>query len=201
MKTFGVKTVLGFGHRGNKTDHDDGLALDFMTYADRAKGNKIAAWFRANRAIHGVTYIIFNGRIASARNGWAWRPYRHPAGRSDATAMHRDHVHVSFGAQARPGGTVPRAAAGSWQSTLSPAERWILTKESSLRPTADNPTSTAFGLGQLLYANRVYYGRKLGISPNTRDPFQQLRMFRAYVRDRYGTAEKALAFWQRNGWY
>jgi len=25
--------------------------------------------------------------------------------------------------------------------------------------------------------------------------------FRAYVRDRYGTAENAQAFWQANGWY
>ena len=25
--------------------------------------------------------------------------------------------------------------------------------------------------------------------------------FRAYVRDRYGTATRAKAFWQANGWY
>jgi hypothetical protein len=25
--------------------------------------------------------------------------------------------------------------------------------------------------------------------------------FRAYVPDRYGTAERAKAFWQANGWY
>jgi len=84
---------------------------------------------------------------------------------------------------------------------LSAAEAWIIARESGGSVFADNPTSTAFGLGQLLLANRQYYGRLLGFSPSTTSYSEQLAMFRAYVRDRYGTAENAKAFWQAHGWY
>jgi septal ring factor EnvC (AmiA/AmiB activator) len=83
-------------------------------------------------------------------------------------------------------------------SGTSAAERWIIMRESSGDPTADNPTSTAFGLGQLLLGNRILY---LGRNYVTTDCGRQLWAFRAYVRDRYGTAERAQAFWQANGWY
>jgi septal ring factor EnvC (AmiA/AmiB activator) len=83
-------------------------------------------------------------------------------------------------------------------SGTSAAERWIILRESSGDPTADNPTSTAFGLGQLLLGNRILY---LGKDYATTDCGRQLWAFRAYVRDRYGTAERAKAFWQANGWY
>jgi septal ring factor EnvC (AmiA/AmiB activator) len=94
------------------------------------------------------------------------------------------------------------AAAGSGRrcdlSGTSAAERWIILRESGGDPTADNPTSTAFGLGQLLLGNRILY---LGRDYATTDCGRQLAAFRAYVRDRYGTAERAKAFWQANGWY
>jgi septal ring factor EnvC (AmiA/AmiB activator) len=83
-------------------------------------------------------------------------------------------------------------------SGTSAAERWIILRESSGDPTADNPASTAFGLGQLLLGNRILY---LGEAYATTDCGRQLWAFRAYVRDRYGTAERAKAFWQTNGWY
>ena len=83
-------------------------------------------------------------------------------------------------------------------SGTSPAEYWIIMRESSGYPTADNPTSTAFGLGQLLLGNRILY---LGNQYATTDCGRQLWAFRAYVRDRYGTAARAKAFWQANGWY
>jgi septal ring factor EnvC (AmiA/AmiB activator) len=83
-------------------------------------------------------------------------------------------------------------------SGTSPSERWIIMKESSGYPTADNPTSTAFGLGQLLLGNRILY---LGQDYATTDCGRQLWAFRTYVRDRYGTAGRAKAFWLANGWY
>jgi septal ring factor EnvC (AmiA/AmiB activator) len=83
-------------------------------------------------------------------------------------------------------------------SGTSAAERWIILRESSGYPTADNPVSTAFGLGQLLLGNRILY---LGQDYATVDCGRQLWAFRAYVRDRYGTAARAKAFWQANGWY
>ena len=95
-----------------------------------------------------------------------------------------------------------RTAGGSGRrcdlSGTSAAEHWIIMRESSGDPTADNPTSTAFGLGQLLLGNRILY---LGQQYTTSDCGRQLWAFRAYVRDRYGSAATAKAFWQANGWY
>jgi hypothetical protein len=104
-------------------------------------------------------------------------------------------------ARAGAGGGGPPAGGSGGRCDLSgtsAAERWILLRESSGSPTADNPTSTAFGLGQLLLGNRILY---LGQDYATTDCGRQLWAFRAYVRDRYGTAERAKAFWQANGWY
>ena len=36
-----------------------------------------------------ISYIIFNGRIASSKKAWAWRPY-------DGINKHNHHCHVSF---------------------------------------------------------------------------------------------------------
>ena len=36
-----------------------------------------------------IAYVIFDGRIASAKKGWRWRPY-------DGANKHNHHCHVSF---------------------------------------------------------------------------------------------------------
>ena len=113
----------------------------------------------------------------------------------------RQRAAAAARAAARAGGG-GRPAGGSGRrcdlSGTSAAERWIIMRESSGDPTADNPTSTAFGLGQLLLGNRILY---LGRHYATTDCGRQLWAFRAYVSDRYGTAARAKAFWQANGWY
>ncbi len=81
---------------------------------------------------------------------------------------------------------------------LSPSERYIIQHESGGSTTAKNPHSTAFGLGQLLIANRRHY---LGANAGTTDPGLQLRAFRSYVHDRYGNADRAAAFWRSHHWY
>jgi septal ring factor EnvC (AmiA/AmiB activator) len=104
-------------------------------------------------------------------------------------------------AAAARGGGGPTAGGSGRRCDLSgtsAAERWIIMHESGGDPTADNPTSTAFGLGQLLLGNRILY---LGRDYATTDCGRQLWAFRAYVHDRYGTAARAKAFWQANGWY
>jgi hypothetical protein len=83
-------------------------------------------------------------------------------------------------------------------SGTSDAEYFIIMKESRGDPTADNPSSTAFGLGQLLLDLRR---RILGANYDTIDCGLQLMAFRTYVRERYGTAENAQAFWLSHGWY
>lgn len=84
---------------------------------------------------------------------------------------------------------------------LTAAESYIIQHESGGRTTAQNPTSTAFGLGQLIYANRKRYGEMIGVSPDTTNYAAQLQMFRLYVRERYGNAENAASFWKAHHWY
>jgi hypothetical protein len=79
--------------------------------------------------------------------------------------------------------------------SLTPAEKAIIQKESSFNPSAKSTTSTAFGLCQLIKANRLKYAQLVGVKdPNTIIPHQQISMCRKYISNRYGTAEKALSF-------
>lgn len=93
---------------------------------------------------------------------------------------------------------------------LSDAEKWIIRHEGgSLRAVrADNPFSTAWGVGQLTEENRVKYARQLGYpvgiergDEGTTNRDHQIAMMRSYIRDRYGTAERAKAFHQSAGYY
>lgn len=43
----------------------------------------------AKRGEKRISYLIFDGRIASAKKGWRWRPY-------DGANKHRHHIHISF---------------------------------------------------------------------------------------------------------
>lgn len=88
-------SIGGVGSRPNASDHPSGHAVDLMTGDDVAVGWQMANYMHANRDALGVKYLIFNGRIASPRDNWAWRPYRHPSGGSSPTLDHDDHVHVS----------------------------------------------------------------------------------------------------------
>ena len=94
VQAFGPMTVLGWGTRGNATEHDDGRALDFMTYADQAKGQAIANYLQANAAELDVLYLVWRQQIWSvARADEGWRAMED---RGSPTANHMDHVHVSL---------------------------------------------------------------------------------------------------------
>lgn len=86
-------------------------------------------------------------------------------------------------------------------ASLNEYERAIIEKESSFRTTAKNPKSTAFGLWQGLQSTREKYANKYGYHPNTVSAHEQIKMFRGYVSDRYGTPQRALSFHEQMGWY
>lgn len=114
-----------------------------------------------------------------------------------AAGVALDAVPVAVGASA----ATPVPASGDWKATLTPAEAWIIQHESNFDPHAVNPTSGAFGIWQGLGSTLTSYAKRFGFDPHTTDPNEQLTMFRAYIKDRYGTAENAMAFWQKNRWY
>ena len=74
-------------------------------------------------------------------------------------------------------------------------------RESSGNPRAKNPHSTARGVWQCIETVcQKYYG-KLKLDPYTTDLVEQIAAFRLYVEERYGTAQKALAYHDQAGWY
>ncbi|WP_052770004.1 transglycosylase SLT domain-containing protein [Paenibacillus sp. IHB B 3415] len=74
----------------------------------------------------------------------------------------------------------------------------LVARESSFNPNAKNPKSTAAGLFQFLDGTRKNYG---GSSVDWSDPYQQAIAGLKYIKDRYGTPEDALKFWDENNWY
>lgn len=89
------------------------------------------------------------------------------------------------------------AAKRGWgQGSQWDALSWIIGKESSWNPRAQNPTSTAYGLFQFL--NGTWAGTGIG---KTSDPALQAEAGMRYIASRYGTPLGAQGFWQRNGWY
>jgi hypothetical protein len=92
-------------HAWNPTsDHPKGRACDVFVGGDsrrsapmRAKGDKIANWTLQTAAKTGVRYVIWYGKIWSARTG-QWKAYNGGGvyDPNDATGGHFDHVHVSL---------------------------------------------------------------------------------------------------------
>lgn len=75
----------------------------------------------------------------------------------------------------------------------------IVARESTWNPQAKNPNSTAHGYAQFLNSTRQNYEKKTGLSYD--DPVNQLIMMAEYIKDRYGTPQAALDFWNKNNWY
>jgi len=84
---------------------------------------------------------------------------------------------------------------------LSDAEYQILMAESSGNPKAKNPRSGARHIWQCLNSVCEKYYGQLKLNPDTTDIVEQIAAFRLYVEQRYGNAERALAFRQQQGWY
>lgn len=88
-----------------RSDHPLGRACDLMVGTDarrsppaRAAGDRIANWTIQTAAKTGVKYVIWYGKIWSARTG-EWKAYDGGGGlydTADATGGHFDHVHVSL---------------------------------------------------------------------------------------------------------
>lgn len=83
----------------------------------------------------------------------------------------------------------------SWVQPMSQ----LVANESSWNPKAKNPKSTAHGYAQFLNSTRQQYEKKMKLSYD--DPTNQLVMMIQYVKDRYGTPQKAMEFWNKNKWY
>lgn len=88
------------------------------------------------------------------------------------------------------------AAKRGWTGPEWAALNQLVQKESSWNPTAQNPTSSAYGLFQFLDQTRANYGLKRGAGPR-----KQIRAGLDYIADRYGDPASALDFHRSNNWY
>jgi hypothetical protein len=82
-----------------------------------------------------------------------------------------------------------------WAGSQWDALNWLVAHESSWNPNAQNPTSSAYGLFQFLDGTWAPYGKK------TSDPKLQAQYGLEYIKSRYGSPEKAKAFWEGHHWY
>jgi len=92
-------------HAARKSDHnpdEQGWVRAIDVDRDLFKGSKpdimgdLADQLRAlckSQKERRITYIIFDGRIASAKKGWAWRTY-------EGSNKHNHHCHISFAKEA-----------------------------------------------------------------------------------------------------
>lgn len=160
--------------RPGTSKHESGLAADLKFANDAVK-----KWYQQNAAKYGLYFpmgnepwhIQYDPKYAAPQQQQATRP----TGR----------------------GGKPGTFTGSGDPNLD----FIIQNESGWRVDAKNPNSSAFGLGQLIKANREAYGKRLGYDPNTTDLFQQLHMMKEYVKERYGSTAAAAAFKRKHGWY
>jgi hypothetical protein len=106
-RTFGKLSYGGFqpggvhsGHIAGSA-HYEGRALDVsftpVNAANRRRGWAVAQWAVSHADRLGITEVIYDGRIWTARrSGRGWRTYQPPGGETgNATLMHRDHVHLT----------------------------------------------------------------------------------------------------------
>jgi hypothetical protein len=87
------------------------------------------------------------------------------------------------------------AAARGWTGAQWDAYDKLVMKESGWRNTAQNPKSTAYGIGQFLNSTWKGYG------PKTSDPRTQIDYMLKYIANRYGDPTRALQFHLKNNWY
>lgn len=83
-----------------------------------------------------------------------------------------------------------------WSSSEWDSFNTIVEKESGWDNTAQNPKSTAYGIGQFLDSTWDIVGCK-----KTSDPYEQIDCKIKYIEQRYGTPTKALEFHLVNNWY
>lgn len=196
--------------------HAEGRACDFGVPLAGALGDRLAAWFVDNAARIGIQQVIWNRRSWNSERR-TWIAYH-------GVNLHTDHVHAELcwaaarsltraqlqgdpatvaGAPSAPSALASiqldaktQAAAKGWVGAEWDALFEIVRRESSWRPTAQNPGSTAYGLFQFLDETWATVG-----ATKTSDPHAQIVAGLQYVSQRYVTPRNALAFHNRIGWY
>jgi hypothetical protein len=129
--------------------------------------------------------VISVGTMPHAVGAWLTRPSTLPATVSLQGAMIIDHkLFAKVTAKTKLNKVFGKNANREWKAL---SKLWG--KESAWNWKAKNPTSSAYGVAQVL-----------GTPKNSTIEYQ-VNMGIKYIIHRYDTPTKAWKFWQRNGWY
>ena len=106
------------------------------------------------------------------------------------------------GEQASGPGAKPSGSHKNWLKQAginSNFDKWnyIINHESGWNPKAQNPSSSAYGIGQALPPSKM---ASFGSDYMT-NPITQLKWMKSYVNGRYGGINNAYAFWKNHHWY
>ena len=106
------------------------------------------------------------------------------------------------GEQASGPGAKPSGSHKNWLKQAgikSNFDKWnyIINHESGWNPKAQNPSSSAYGIGQALPPSKM---ASFGSDYMT-NPITQLKWMKSYVNGRYGGINNAYAFWKKHHWY
>jgi hypothetical protein len=108
---------------------------------------------------------------------------------------------VGFVTGGNVGATLSAAAtARGWGGTELSALNEIIRRESGGSLTAQNPTSTASGLFQMINGTWRGYGGSTATAAQA-SAAEQIRVGFNYIGSRYGSPSAALRFWDANGYY
>ena len=183
MDTFGVNDIGGFARSGHMpgSKHYVGKAIDVMTYANKALGQRIADYFATGPGHRrfNVENTIFNHRIHNQRG---WHAYGE---RGNATLNHEDHVHVDTwdkGGPLYPGSTLAINGTGKTETVFTNDNMVSLGRDlqnasATLRSLIDPAKRGNVGTAALV-ENLTITGRPNDVPDMLRDATHQLRVIR-----------------------
>lgn len=175
-----------------------------------------------NASLRKVSEDAYIARLA-AGIGWKRTQYNGPTGPEEVQAVlaaqgvstFHEYLSMGYGIAAPASAVVDAAATAptditeiqayaqqkaesdyGWTGAQWNALYEIVSRESSWKPTADNPSSTAYGLFQFLDSTWDDVG-----GTKTDDPRKQIDYGLKYIKNRYTTPVAALAHHDKNGWY
>lgn len=151
---FDIEEIGGYRTGGDCQDHCRGLALDFMTYQDSAKGQRLADYLVENHEALYVKYIVWQQQIINFSSDYfinaGWRDM---ASRGNPTDNHMDHVHLSLLDEAQP---INGAPAAQCDGPVIGADGWTKPVPGEI----DNDYGMRFH--PILHINRMHWGIDVG---------------------------------------
>ena len=185
----GESAVAGTTVGAATVDKSAGTSADALAAAERSRQVAAVEQAAASRTKAAVT-------AAAAKKAAAVRE-RAAERRVTAARASRSRDRARLAAQNPQVSARSQAAARGWGAGQFSCLDSLWTKESGWKHTADNPTSSAFGIPQALPGSKM---ASAGSDWRT-NPVTQIRWGLGYIDSRYGTPCAAWQHSQSNNWY